>query len=293
MAIFNYGSINIDHVYRVPHLVQPGETLASRSYQTLLGGKGANQSIALARAGAKVQHIGRYGEGDEWVLAQLESAGVDCHLVTASPLPTGHAIIQVDDQAENAIVLYRGANHSFTPTELPDLLKTAQANDWLLLQNECSCTAEMITLAAQHHLKVAFNPAPMTAQVAQLPLESLNLLIINKVEAQQLLQLDTFELSQITQVLSTRYPSLAVIITLGDKGVVWVDQHQAIEVPALPVQAVDTTAAGDTFIGFALAALSRGQGIQYALELGCRAAALCVQRAGAAQSIPTLEEVLA
>lgn len=293
MTIFNYGSINIDHVYRVPHLVQPGETLASLSYQALLGGKGANQSVALARAGAKVRHIGRYGENDQWVLERLESFGVECHLVSATNTPSGHAIIQVDDQAENCIILYAGANHTFQPQELPHLLTEAQKGDWLLLQNECSCTAEMMSLAAQHGLKVAFNPAPMTEAVAQLPLESLSLLVVNEVEVLQLLQLEHFDLSQVTERLTTHYPALAVIVTLGAKGAVWVDQYQVIEVPALPVKAVDTTAAGDTFIGFALSALSQGRGIQYALELGCKAAALCVQRVGAAQSIPSLEEVLA
>lgn len=293
MTILNYGSINIDHVYRVPHLVQPGETLASLSYQALLGGKGANQSIALARAGAKVQHIGRYGQGDEGVLDLLKTSGVDCRLITPTTIPSGHAIIQVDDQAENCIILYAGANHTFQPEELPHLLREAQKGDWLLLQNECSCTAEMMALAAQQGLKVAFNPAPMTEAVAQLPLESLSLLVVNEVEVLQLFQLECFDLGQVTERLTTHYPALAVIITLGAKGAVWVDQHQVIEVPALPVKAVDTTAAGDTFIGFALAALSQGHGIQYALELGCKAAALCVQRVGAAQSIPTLEEVLA
>lgn len=293
MTIYNYGSINIDHVYRVPHLVKSGETLASQSYQALLGGKGANQSIALARAGAEVRHIGRYGQNDDWVLKPLKEAGVNCELVNTSGLPSGHAIIQVDDKAENSIILYAGANHSFTATELPILLNDAQQGDWLLLQNECSCTAEMIHLAAQKGLKVAFNPAPMTGTVKNLSLTSLSLLIVNEVEVLQLLDLTTFDLAHIVQVLTHHYPQLAIIITLGAKGAVWVDQKQVIEVPAIPVKAVDTTGAGDTFIGFALAALSQGRDIHYALELGCKAAAICVQRVGAAQSIPTLQEVLA
>lgn len=293
MTIFNYGSINIDHVYRVPHLVQPGETLSSSSYQALLGGKGANQSIALARAGAEVKHIGRYGHNDTWVLNLLKEAGVNCDLISTSTLPSGHAIIQVDDNAENCIILYAGANHSFAPEQLPTLLKDAHSGDWLLLQNECSCTAEMIQLAAQLGLKVAFNPAPMTPSVQQLPIASLSLLIVNEIEVLQLLNLPTFDLTQITKVLKTQYDQLSIIVTLGAKGAVWVDQTQTIQVPALPVKAVDTTGAGDTFIGFALAALSQGHDIRYALELGCKAAAICVQRAGAAQSIPTLQEVLA
>jgi len=111
--IYSYGSINVDHIYQVPHLVAPGETLASTAYTRVLGGKGANQSIALARAGASVRHIGRFGTGDEWVLEPLQQAGVDCSSVSAIDGPSGHALIQVDSQAENTIILFAAATPSF------------------------------------------------------------------------------------------------------------------------------------------------------------------------------------
>ncbi len=294
MPIYNYGSINIDHIYRVPHLVMPGETLASHAYHKVLGGKGANQSIALARAGAAVRHIGRYHAADAAMLAPLSAAGVDVSGVAAVSEPTGHAIIQVDDKAENAIVLYAGANHSFTRDELPGLLADAAAGDWLLLQNECSCTADMIRTAAAKGMQVAFNPAPMQADIAALPLAQLSVLFVNQVEVMQLLAADVGAALGHTWLagqLQARYPDTQVVVTLGSQGACSFYQGTVTYVPALPVQAVDTTGAGDTFIGYFMQAWMAGQPVQVALERACKAAALCVQRLGASSSIPTAVEV--
>ena len=293
MQVYNFGSINIDHVYRVPHLVRPGETLASSSYTQVLGGKGANQSIALARAGAAVRHIGRYNAQDHALLAGLRDAGVDDSLLQTVEGASGHAIIQVDDQAENAIVLYAGANHSFTADELPSLLADAAAGDWLLLQNECSCTADMITVAAARGMQVAFNPAPMNAEVAALPLDKLAVLFVNEVEVMQLLgaEGEMPDPDWLAAQLQTRYPATRVVVTLGARGACCFYQGQTDCVPALRVEAVDTTGAGDTFTGYFLQALLGGQDIHTALNRACVASALCVQRAGASSSIPLAGEV--
>lgn len=294
MQIFNYGSINIDHIYRVPHLVQPGETLASHSYQQVLGGKGANQSIALARAGVPVRHIGRYHAADDGLLATMRDAGVDTRSLQTTTLPSGHAIIQVDDAAENAIVLYAGANHSFQPEELATLLEDAESGDWLVLQNECSCTAEMIETAANKGLKVAFNPAPMNAAVKQLPLDKLAVLFVNQVELQQLLDVDsteTVDINQLAEQLQQRLPETEVVITLGSQGACHAHRGRTQFVAARRVDAVDTTGAGDTFIGFYIQAISSGQSITDALQFACAAAALCVQQLGASASIPTADAV--
>ncbi|HMT92474.1 ribokinase [uncultured Thiothrix sp.] len=294
MPIYNYGSINIDHVYRVPHLVLPGETLSSHHYRQVLGGKGANQSIALARAGSEVFHIGRYNVADQALVQPLIEAGVAAeHLETVNE-PSGHAIIQVDDQAENSIILYAGANHSFTVTDLANSLQAAKAGDWLLLQNECSCTQAMIELAAARGLKIAFNPAPMNAAVKDLPLDKLSLLFVNQVEVCQLLNLPTEPLptlEDLVALLQARWPDTLVVITLGSKGAASVYQGQLEFVPAVPVQAVDTTGAGDTFTGYFLHAWMQGQSLRAALERAGKASALCVQRVGASSSIPTAAEV--
>lgn len=294
MSIYNYGSINIDHVYRVPHLVLPGETLSSQNYQQVLGGKGANQSLALARAGSPVLHIGRYNIADQALVNTLIEAGVLAQYLEAITEPSGHAIIQVDDQGENSIILYAGANHSFTPADLASRLQTAQAGDCLLLQNECSCTQAMIELAAARGLKIAFNPAPMNAAVKALPLHKLAVLFVNQVEVCQLLDLPVEPLpalENLVALLQTHWPTTLVVITLGSKGAASVYQGQVEFVPAVPVQAVDTTGAGDTFTGYFLHAWLQGQSLRAALERAAKASAICVQRVGASSSIPTAAEV--
>lgn len=289
--VFSYGSINVDHIYQMPHLVRPGETLASSHYQQVLGGKGANQSIALAHAGVHVMHIGRYGEADSWVVNQLRKAGVDCRQVEAVETPSGHAIIQVDASGENSIILYAGANHSFNAEELPGLLGSAVPGDWLLLQNECSCTAEMIAMATAKGMQVAFNPSPMDDSVSDLPLKDLSLLVVNEIEVQQLLQLEWQSRDELINALRMRLPNTRVVVTFGSEGALWVDADDSYEVAAIKVEAIDTTAAGDTFLGYLLAALCQQLSPQTALQRACKAAALAVQRVGASVSIPTRDEV--
>lgn len=304
-VLYNFGSVNIDHIYRVPHLVQPGETLSSHDYQTVLGGKGANQSLALAKAGVQVRHIGRYHANDGWVREQLEAGGVDCSLLKTTATPTGHAIIQVDDQGQNSIVLFAGANHSFQADESLSLFADAAAGDWLLLQNECNQADSMIRAAVAQGLQVAMNPAPMDDQVKDLPLEHLSVLIVNEIEAASLfglavdevLQLPQSEVAQqlLQQQARQRCPKAKLMITLGSQGAIGFEGKTAgtdwVFVPAEQVAAVDTTGAGDTFSGYALSALMLGQPLEQAMRLGSKAAALCVQRAGASISIPTLVEV--
>lgn len=289
--IYSYGSINVDHIYQVPHLVAPGETLASTAYTRVLGGKGANQSIALARAGASVRHIGRFGAGDEWVLEPLQQAGVDCSSVSAIDGPSGHAIIQVDSQAENNIILFSGANHSFVSDELELLLANANSTDWLLLQNECSCTEQMIRAAVAKGMQVAYNPSPMTPETTSLPLELLSLLVVNEVEVGQLLDVSSEDRQAIIAAIRERLPSTKVVVTFGAQGAMWVDAEQVFEVPAQKVEALDTTAAGDTFLGFLLAGLCQDMAPRQAVELGSRASAIAVQRLGASVSIPSLDEL--
>ena len=125
MTIFNLGSINIDHVYRVPHLPAPGETIAATECHTGLGGKGANQSIAIARAGGTVRHIGMIGSDGDWAKQSLQHSGVDVSDVTATGAATGHAIIHVDRDAENTIVLFQGANIELTKTAIETALRSA------------------------------------------------------------------------------------------------------------------------------------------------------------------------
>lgn len=291
MKVFNYGSINIDHVYKVPHLVQPGETLSSSDYQQVLGGKGANQSIALAQAGVNVAHIGFCNESDTWVIDQLQQFGVDCSLVAKVAEPTGHAIIQVDNDAENSIILFAGANHYATVDHLDKILSEAAQDDWLLLQNECSFTREIIVKAEARGLKVIFNPSPMIRDIANFPLDKVSLLVVNEVELRQLLNSGRVLEQDIAVAVAESFPGQNVVVTLGAKGALWIGEGGVVKVPALTVPVVDTTAAGDTFLGFLLGALANGQSPEQALKAGCAASSIAVQRFGASSSIPPAVEV--
>ncbi|GAB2799651.1 ribokinase [Halomonas shantousis] len=290
--IYNYGSINIDHVYRVPHLVRPGETLTSQGYRQVLGGKGANQSLAIARAGGRVTHWGRLGQKDRWALETLASSGVNTSHIELTAEASGHALIQVDDTGENAIILHPGANHGFTDTHRDALMASVEAGDWLLMQNECNSPDKIIRLAAERDMKIAFNPAPLSANVTRLPLEYCQLLFLNRGEAAALTGNDERTSAHVLlDALHERLPGVEIVLTLGHEGAFYQYDVQRIELAAHRVEAVDTTAAGDTFIGYFMAARQAGSAIESCLCRASTAAALCVQKAGAAPSIPLANEV--
>lgn len=289
MAVINFGSINIDHVYQVDHFVQPGETLASNHYQCLLGGKGANQSIALARAGTEVRHVGKINESDVAFKQSMIRDGIDCKHVTCTETASGHAIIQVTPSAENAIVLFGGANHEMTSKDIAYALDNTKSSDWVLTQNETSNIDQVLIQAKEKGLKVAFNPAPMTESVKSLPHECIDLLIVNEVEAEEISGRQ--ELEKMEDYFRANWPHAEVLITLGKAGVRMLKKDKTIDVPAFLVDAVDTTAAGDTFIGYFLSAYSDHSDSKTALTRACAASALAVMEVGAAQSIPRAEDV--
>jgi ribokinase len=289
MAVINFGSINIDHVYQVDHFVKPGETIASSHYQCLLGGKGANQSIALARAGSEVRHVGKINEADVAFKQTMIRDGIDCKHVTCTETASGHAIIQVTPSAENAIVLFGGANHDMTPKDIMFALDTVKPADWVLTQNETSSIDQVLIQGKAKGLRVAFNPAPMTESVKHLPLECIDLLIVNEVEAEEIS--GRKDLDKIEAYFRQNWPNTEVLITLGKAGVRMLKKDKTIDVPAFEVDALDTTAAGDTFIGYFLSAYSDHTDSKTALIRACAASALAVMKIGAAQSIPNKEDV--
>jgi len=285
MAIFNLGSINTDHFYRLEHLPAPGETLAALGYDRGLGGKGANQSVAAARAGADVRHIGAIGADGGWMLDRLAGFGVACRDVAILPGASGHAIITIDTAGENAIVIFPGANRQIPEETLQRALAGAGPGDWLILQNETALQVEAATLAQARGLAVAYSAAPFDAAATRAMLPYLSLLIVNEVEAAQLCSTLGVTLADL--------PVPHVVVTLGAKGAVWHDlvEGKALPVPALPVVPVDTTAAGDTFAGYLLAGLAEGMTPAQAMRLASAAAALKVTRAGTADAIPARAEV--
>lgn len=283
MAIWNLGSINADYVYQMPHIPQPGETLASLDRNVFLGGKGANISVAAARAAAHVNHIGAVGVDGRWAVQRLLEYGVDTRNITEIATETAQAMIFVDPQGENTIVLHAGANAEIPQTILQNAMAEAETGDWLIIQNETNLQRTAANLGRKMGLKVGYAAAPFDADRVKAVLPYLDFLILNAVEAQQLHDATGTSLADL--------PVKDVIVTLGGDGADWYGQGPVVHFDAIPVTSVDTTGAGDTFTGYVLAGLDRGMPMEQAIGQASIAGALMVTRHGTADVIPDLSEV--
>ncbi len=287
--VLNFGSLNSDHVYAVDHFVTPGETISCTRYQRFPGGKGLNQSIALAHAGADVAHAGCIGPDGAWLEERLRREGVDTGFVQTVDTPTGHAVIQVSASGENAIVIYAGANGCVSPGQAEAVIQTFSPGDFLLIQNEISALPNILRAAHTRGLRTAFNPAPMDAAVSRLPLDLVDLFIVNETEALALA--GSAEPGQVGDVMHRRFNQAATVLTLGAKGAWYLADKIRLYVPPTDVTPRDTTAAGDTFTGFFLHTLMETGHPETALLRASRAAEICITRDGAADSIPAGDEV--
>lgn len=286
MAVWNLGSINIDNVYRVPHLPAPGETLGALDHSQGLGGKGANMSVAIARAAARVTHIGAVGGDGGWCADRLMEYGVDTRCIARIPgAATGHANIAVAEDGENQIVLFSGTNRQISDDAIGQVLSTAAAGDFLVMQNETNGQVHAARMAHSLGLRVAYAAAPFDATAVSDVLPYADLLVLNEVEAEQLQN----ALGQDLKDLGVA----DIVVTLGGDGSRWIHAGQADQthIPAIPVTAVDTTGAGDTFTGFLIAGLDRGMPMAQALTLATQAGALMVTRHGTADVIPDLKDI--
>lgn len=283
--ILNFGSINIDHVYRVARMPVAGETLPATSYARFLGGKGANQSIAIAKSGGTVRHIGAVGANDsDWVLDKLAASGVPLDQVARIEASTGHAVITVDDQGENQILIYGGANQALTLMQIDKALKGCTGlGHWVLLQNETNLTAEIVREAKAHGFRVAYSAAPFVAKQTLALLENIDLLAVNAGEADALCA----EMRVTPQTL----PVPNLLVTRGKAGATYYMEGEALEQPAFQVDPVDTTGAGDTFLGAFLAHLTTGNEVEAALRFASAASAIQITRPGAADAIPNIHEI--
>lgn len=290
MRILNFGSLNIDYVYRVDSFIRPGETKASKSLQVNCGGKGLNQSVAAARAGCTVLHAGRIGRDGAMLRNKLTEKGVDISLLEQTDGLCGNAIIQVDDAGQNCILLFGGTNRELTPEMIDKTLDSFGSEGVVLMQNETNLVDTIIEKAHARGLKTALNAAPMEKKVLDWPLEKLDYLFVNEVEGAQLAGTGTTK-EEILPVLKERWPGLSVILTLGKNGAVYMTESGCCSIGSCTVDAVDTTAAGDTFTGFFLGAVLSGKTPKEALRYATAASAICVTRPGAADSIPSLAEV--
>ncbi len=290
MKVYNLGSLNIDYVYAVEHFVAAGETLSSENMNVFPGGKGLNQSIALAHAGVKVVHGAKIGDGGEFLLETLKAANVDISRIEKINGSCGHAIIQVDKSGQNCILLYAGTNHCIDSEYINKYLAEAEKDDVLLLQNEVNGLDMVMEAAHQKGMRIAFNPSPIGENIKNLPLEYVTWWFCNEVEGEALFGSKAPE--QICESFLKKYPESNLILTLGKRGSMFVNKDCLCEQVIYPTEVVDTTAAGDTFTGYFLSGLFGGMSGAESLELATKASAIAVSRMGAATSIPLRDEVL-
>lgn len=291
MKLLDFGSLNIDHTYQLPHLVRPGETLASDSYHKSEGGKGFNQAVALAKAGQEVYLAGAIGQDGLFLRDYLQELGVHTEHLCVLDAPTGHAMIQLDTEGQNCIILFGGTNGMITEAMIDEVLADFGAGDYLLLQNEISHVDSILRAAHAKGMHIILNPSPMSPELLTWPLELVEWFILNEIEGADITGKTLPE--EMLDELLRRYPACHVVLTLGERGSVYADAAQRIDQSIVTAHTVDTTAAGDTFTGYFIHALLQGEAIQQALKTAACASAITVSRPGAGRSIPAAEEVQA
>ena len=290
MKIYNLGSLNIDYVYSVDHFVAAGETLSSENLSIFPGGKGLNQSVALARAGAKVIHGAVVGDGGDFLVKVLREAGVETDRIAKADGSCGHTIIQVDKTGQNCILLFPGTNHCIDRDYIEKFLFDAQEDDILLLQNEISGLSDVFEIARKKKMQIAFNPSPYHADIEKLPLDCVKWWFCNEIESRALF--GSSDPEKIADVFRKNFPDSCLILTLGEAGSVFVRADACLRQPIYKVSAVDTTGAGDTFTGYFISEITKGSAPKAAMDIASRAAAITVSRPGAASSIPTYGEIM-
>ncbi|MDO4648964.1 MAG: ribokinase [Eubacteriales bacterium] len=289
MKVLNFGSLNVDYVYQVDHMVAPGETLAAGSRNIFCGGKGLNQSIGLAKAGAPVYHAGMIGEGGDILLDMLKENQVNTEFVRKTDGPCGHTVIQVDKNGQNSILLFGGSNRTITKEFVDEVLSSFGKEDYLVLQNEINELAYIIDKAYEAGMTIVLNPSPYDDNLKECDLSKVSIFLINEVEGFQIS--GEKEAEKILGKMQKDYPDAAVVLTLGGEGSVYRKGDKTCHQGIYKVKAVDTTAAGDTFTGFFLTALIEQKSAEEALDLAAKASAIAVTRPGAAGSIPVRAEV--
>ncbi len=289
MKVLNFGSLNYDYVYHVEHAVVPGETISSVEMDVFCGGKGLNQSIALARAGILVYHAGLVGEDGDLFFEVCNKDNVDTSYIKQISGKSGHAIIQLDKKGQNCIVLYGGSNKKITKQYVNEVLSGFTKGDFLLLQNEINHLDYIIEKAFEMGMKIILNPSPFNEELAKCDLEKVNIFLLNEVEGEAISGEKIPE--KILEKLMRKFPQAEIVLTLGSKGILYGCGNQVLKQDIFKVKIVDTTAAGDTFTGYFVSCRIRGMSIKETLKLCAKAAAMAVSKEGASNSIPYIKEL--
>lgn len=289
MKILNFGSLNIDIIFRVENIVKPGETISAKSIEKRPGGKGLNQSVALSKSFENVYHAGSVGDDGVFLIDYLKSENINTKYIKKSDKLTGNAIIQVDDKGENSIVLYKGANFDNDKKFIDEVLDNFDKDDILVLQNEISSMKYLIDKAYEKGMKIVLNPSPITDEIKEFDFNKIDLLLVNEIEAKDIANKDNIDES-INYFMAT-YPNINLIVTLGSKGSIFVNKNEKIKQEGIKVESVDSTGAGDTFTGFFVSYFYQGKNVRDCLKFASLASALSVTKSGASISIPSLCDV--
>lgn len=288
MKNLNFGSLNKDMVYSVSSIVRPGETVAATKLEYFNGGKGLNQSIALAKAGAEVYHAGRIGTDGTSLTDLLNENGVNTDYVSVSRSPSGHAVIQVTKEGQNSILVYGGANKEISTKQIMNVLSNFDEGDRLFLQNEINGVPALINSAARKKMEIIFNPSPIGQDIPSYPLDKISWFVVNETEAEAITGVEGSE--NVLAAFAKKYPNANVLLTLGENGAYCKIKNETYFQDIFHTPVVDSTAAGDTFLGYFFALLD-SKGVKESLKYAAAASALAVSRKGAAMSIPTAGEV--
>lgn len=287
--ILNFGSLNIDKIYGLDHIVKEGETISASSYDEGMGGKGLNQSIALKRAGADPIHAGFVGEDDGDILLDYMAENEIDFLVKKVSGKSGHAIIQVDKNAKNSIIVEAGANKNIDKSYIDQVLAEFDEGDYLLLQNEISNLQYIVDMASKKKMKIFLNPSPVDETIKTIDFNKIDSLILNETEAYELSGCENSD--EIIDYFRKNYKDLNLLLTLGKDGGIYSSKDKEIKFSSFKTHAIDTTGAGDTFLGYFLASISKGADLEKSLNIASLAAGLACSKSGAANSIPSLKEV--
>ena len=290
MKVLNIGSMNIDYVYSVDHIILPGETESTGGMNVFLGGKGINQSMALAKAGVDIYHAGLIGEDGQMFLDACEEYGVNSEFIKKIEGKTGHTIIQVDKNAQNSILLFGGANRELTKEFVDEVLDKFEKGDILLLQNEVNLIPYIVDRAYEKGMQIALNPSPFNESLNEVDMKKIGIFLLNEVEGGQITGVT--EPDEVLAKMRELFPHAKIVLTLGKDGAKYAEGEQVYYQPIFKVQAVDTTAAGDTFTGYFLAGLIEGMDVPEVLKMSAKASSIAVTRNGAVQSIPFRAEVM-
>ena len=289
MKIYNFGSLNVDRVYGVEDFVRAGETILAKSLSFFPGGKGLNQTIALARAGANVYHVGCIGRDGSILKETLVENQVPLTYVKELDADGGHTALQVSESGQNAIIVYSGTNHMLTEEFIDEVMQTIEPGDYVLMQNEINLVPYIIRKAKEAGAQVVLNPSPITKELTTYSLELVDLFIVNEIEGEALT--GEKEPQKILTAFREKYPHAKIVLTLGSEGSCYQDETMFAAQAIYKNTVVDTTGAGDTYCGYLLTCLMEGVPVKEALNMATAASSIAVSRQGAAPSIPKREEV--